>query len=200
MEVLNKKKTFRQQEIVDCVRNIITSKGIKSLTIRAIADELGVTDGALYRHFKSKNEIIALLIDDIEESLLAAIQGAAEKSNTPWDKLKNIFVSHLSYSEQRKGISFIVINETLSIKDRSLQKKMFAVIHKYLKTIKAILADGARKGVIRKDVNLTLASVTFLGMVQSLVTFWALSGYRYSLRKERLDDMLNVYKRGICFK
>lgn len=197
---MEKKTTLRQQEIVNSARRLIITKGMENLTVREIAKDLKITDGALYRHFKSKKEILSLLIDDIEETLLAAINEAASRSKEPLQKLEDIFLSHLSYAEQRKGISFIVINKTLSIKDKSLQKKMFGVINKYLKTIKMILSEGITLGKFRNGMNLDSASIVFLGMVQSMVTLWGLSGYRYALRKDHLEEMFNLYKVGIIAK
>lgn len=193
-----KEATLRQQEIIDCARKIITTQGIENLTIREIADDLDVTDGALYRHFKSKKEIISLLIDDIEETLFSAIESAKQEASDPTTKLTNIFLSHVSYAEQRKGISFIVINEALSMKDRNLQRKMFKVIHKYIKRIKDIIEDGVKTGKFRKEINLNSASIVFFGMVQSMVTLWVLSGLKYSLKQSRLYDMLNIYMKGIA--
>lgn len=190
-------RTVRQQEIVDSARRIIIADGIEKLTVRGIAGDLKITDGALYRHFKSKNQIISLLIEDIEKTLLETIQSAARQSEAPQDRLKSIFLSHLSYVEQRKGVSFIVINETLSIKDRSLRKQMFGVVNKYLKTIKAILDEGIRAGSFRRGINKDAAAITFLGMVQSMVTLWGLSGYRYALRRDRLGNMFDVFQKGI---
>ena len=78
--------TVRQREIIIAARAVIFSRGIENLTVREIAKELNITNAALYKHFKSKNEIISLLIDDIEESLLSAFkrppikQGGSYKS------------------------------------------------------------------------------------------------------------------------
>jgi len=189
--------SVRQQKIVDAARKIISSKGIEKLTVREIANELKVTDGALYRHFRSKKEIISLLIDNIEITLLAVIDEAAKKLNDPMQNIKEILLSHLSYAEQRKGITFILINETLGLKDKSLQRKMFKVINKYLKMIKAILVEGIDLGIFRKDLDVTSASIIFFGMVQSIVTLWALSGFKYSLRKGRIDELLRIYMKGV---
>lgn len=193
------KYTDKQKEIVESVRRIISAKGIESLTIHQIAKDLGVTDGALYRHFKSKNEIIGLLIEDIERTLLDTIKTAAGKINNPINKLENILSSHLSYAEQRKGMSFIVINETLNLQDRNLKRRMLKVIHAYLKEIKAILIDGAGAGKIRKEIDFVSASIAFFGMVQSMVTLWALSGFRYSLKKRYLK-LFDIYKKGVIVK
>jgi len=190
-------RTPRQQEIVNAARKIITSQGTKSLTVRQIARELKITDGALYRHFTTKNDIIRLLIGDIESTLLNNIQESAKKSDDPLQKLKDIFFSHLSYAEQRKGITFIIINETLSMKDKKLQKKMHEVVRKYLKTIEAIFSKGVNSGTFRKNLNVASASLAFFGMVQATVTIWALGGFDSSLMKNRLNELFDIYKRGV---
>ena len=191
-------RTPRQQEIVNAARKIISSGGTKSLTVRQIAKELKITDGALYKHFDTKNDIIRLLIGDIEDTLLNNIQKAAQKSDDPLEKLKSIFFSHLSYAEQRKGLTFIIINETLSMKDKRLQEKMYKVVHTYLKTIETIVSKGINSGRFRNDLNAVSASVAFFGIVQATVTIWALSGFHPSLmRSNRLNELFDIYKRGI---
>ncbi len=186
--------TGRQREIVIAARAVIFSKGIEKLTVREIAKELKITNAALYKHFKSKNEIISLLINDIEENLLSAIQRAASKMGDPLQKLEGIFLSHLSYSEQMKGTSFTVINQVSGLKNAHLKRKMFRVLNKYLKTIKAIVVEGMESGVFRKDIDPNSASIVFFGTLQSMVTLWCLSGYRFSLRKAHFNQMLGIYK------
>ena len=197
---MSNNSTIRQQRIIKSARAVIFSKGIERLTVREIAKELKMTNGALYRHFKSKSEIISLLIDDIEDTLLSAIQEAANKTNDPLQKLESIFQSHLSYSEQMKGTSFTVINQVSALKDKKLKKKMLGVLHKYLKTIKGIVVQGVESGIFRKDIDPTSASIVFLGTIQSIVTLWCLSGYKHSLRKAHLGSMMDIYKGWLVVK
>lgn len=198
--MINKKPKYcspKQHEIVEIARKIITTQGIERLTIREIAKDLKLTDGALYRHFKSKREIINLLIEDIENTLLNTIENAAKKADRPQNKLKNIFLSHISYAEQRKGVSFIVINETLSLQDKTMQNKMFRVVEKYLDKIEEILTEGVSSRAFSKNIDIESASIAFFGMVQSLVTIWALSGYKYSLRKKHIKNIFDIYIKGL---
>ncbi len=191
--------TVNQHKIVEAARKIIVSRGMDNLTIREIASELKLTDGALYRHFKSKKEIISLLIDDIEKTLLATVDAAAKKSDEPLKKLENIFLSHISYSKQRKGVSFIVINETLSLKDKSLQRKMFNVIGRYLEKIRQILKEGVSAGSFRRNVDISSASIVFFGIIQAQVMLWAMSGYQYSFKKTSIEHLLDIFEKGIMF-
>lgn len=193
-------RTIKQQGIIKSARAVIFLKGIERLTVREIAKELKVTNSALYRHFKSKDEIISLLIEDIEDTLLSAIQEAANKDVGPLQKLESIFMSHMSYSEQMKGTSFTVINQVSGLKDSRLKKKMLEVLNKYLKTIKEIVAQGIETGIFRKEINPTSASIVFFGTIQSMVTLWCLSGYKHSLRRSQCTQMLDIYKSWLVIK
>ena len=197
---MSRKRTVSQQKIIDAARHIIITRGMEKLTVREIAAELDITNGALYRHFKGKKEIISLLIDDIAETLLSAIDEAASKTQKPLEKLENIFWSHLSYVEKRKGVSFIVINNTLSMKDKGLQNKVYGVIDQYLERIRKILNEGIKNGDFRANLNLEAASTIFFGIIQSTVTLWGLSDYKHSLGKERMEESFNFFEKAILAK
>jgi AcrR family transcriptional regulator len=196
-KAISAKKSLRQQEIVRAVRTIITEKGMESLTVRTIADKLGVTDGSLYRHFKSKHDILFLLIQEIGQTLLQAVDGSIPQGKDPVEKLERIFFTHLSYAQQRKGISFIVIMETINLKDRRLQRQMWGVIDQYLERIRGILKEGVRLGKFKSNLDIVTASVAFFGMIQSLVTIWSLSNYKVLLSTERLKQAFSIFKNGI---
>ncbi len=197
---MSKLRTVRQQKIIDASRRIIILKGMEKLTVREIAKELGITDGALYRHFKGKKQIISLLIDDIEETLLSAIDEAASTTENPLKKLENVFWSHLSYVEKRKGVSFIVINNILGMKDKYLQNKIYSLINQYLKRIKKILNEGIKKGLFRKSLDIEAASTAFFGIIQSKVTLWGLSDYKYSIGNEHMAGSFDFFEKGILAK
>ena len=189
--------TRGQQVIIDAAKKIIISKGFENLTIRAIAKEISVTEGALYRHFKSKHEIISLLIDDVEASLLTVIEKPARSGAGPVEKLRKIFLSHLSNAEQRKGMTLIVINESLMIRDKKIKKKMLKVMSRYQEILKAVLREGIKLKKINKNVDVDAAGITFFGMVQAAVIFWALSDFSYHLKSKTLDRMFDQYVKGL---
>jgi len=193
-------RTSSQQAIVDAAKRIIISKGLENLTIRLIAREISVTEGALYRHFKSKHEIISLLIDDIESSLLTAIERPAFSSVGPVEKLKRIFRSHISNAEQRKGMTLIIINESFTLRDRKIKKKMLVVMSRYQEILKSVLQEGIKLKKINRNVDVDAAGIAFFGMVQSAVTFWALSDFSYRLKGRTLDRMFEQYVKGISSK
>ena len=55
--------SVRQLEIIDAAGRILTASGVSGLTIKNLANEMKFSEGAIYRHFTSKEEIIIALLD-----------------------------------------------------------------------------------------------------------------------------------------
>jgi AcrR family transcriptional regulator len=170
---------------------LIIQYGSENVTVRRLAEAIGVTGGAIYRHFKSKKEILLFLVDHIEENLI----GETEKrylAQKPLVFLEKILKDHLSSIEQRRGVSFLVIAEIISLGDRRLNRKIFEVLNKYLGLIKGIISKGIESGEIREDLNPDTAAKIFFGMIQGLVTIWYLGNYNFVLEEEK-ESMWDIF-------
>jgi AcrR family transcriptional regulator len=179
-----KQTAVRQKEIVMAARKLIVTYGSENVTVRKIAHEIGVSEGAIYKHFKSKKAILFLLVDDMENILNADIDQKITGRIGTLEKLENIIIGHISGIEQRKGVTFQVIAEIVSLGDRDLNKKITEAINKYLRRIELILADGVKSGIIRPDINLESAARLYFGMTQGIVNIWALNRYQFSLTSQ----------------
>lgn len=173
----------RQRQIVEAARKIIATRGMGSLTIRQIAGEVGISNANVYSHFATKNDVLLLLIDDIEKTLLDAVERAVSEKQQPLEMLENALKSHLSYTEQRRGVSLIVIAETLHLADKELRKRMFEVVNRYVARIRDLVAEGVQSGQVRQDVDLDTAALLFFALVHATATLWALSGFRFPLAR-----------------
>ena len=186
----------RQKQIVAAARRLIVKYGSEHVTIRKMAKETGVSEGAIYRHFKSKNDILSFLIDDIEEALSSDIEKNYRGKLGSLEILEKIITDHMSSIEQRKGVAFQVIAEIISLGDKKLNKKIYGVIERYITRIKVILADGVNQGVIRPNVDLDSAAILFFGMTQGLVNVWALSQYNFNLQ-QKYQGVWEVFRESI---
>jgi hypothetical protein len=81
-------------------------------------------------------------------------------------------------------VSFQVIAEIISLGDKKLNKKVFAVISNYTMHIKDVLEKGVKAGILKQDIDIEGAANLYFGMIQGLVNTWALSQYSYDLEKK----------------
>ena len=185
----------RQKEIIDAARKLVSKYGSEHLTVKRIAAEVGITQGAIYRHFKSKRDILSFLAEHIQDNLIGDIQKGIEssRSHKPVEILENVLRNHLSSIAQREGISFQVIAEIISLGDKKLSKKIHGIINNYTSQIKDILSAGVKAGEVRNDIDLDAAAVMFFGMVQGLVSIWTLSNHEFKLQ-EKSDPLWKVFR------
>jgi len=174
---------LRRKQIIDALRKLIIEYGSENVTVRRIAKEIGVSQGAIYRHFKSKREILSFLVDYIEETLLGDVEKSDPRSST-LQFLENILRNHISAIEQRKGISFLVVAEIVSLGDKRLNRKIFEVLKNYMSHVKEIMAQGVKSGEIKPGTDPEMAATIFFSIIQGLVTIWALSNYSFSLEEK----------------
>jgi AcrR family transcriptional regulator len=186
----------RQKQIVSAARRLIVKYGSEHVTVRRMAKEIGVTEGAIYRHFRSKSDVLAFLIDDIEQTLIGDIEKNDKKGLPTSTILGKIMIDHISAIQQRKGVSFQVIAEIISLGDKKLNKKIYGVLEKYIGLVKGILETGIEKGFIRKDTDLDSASLLFFSMTQGLVNLWALSHYEFDLQT-KYRSLWSVYCQAV---
>src|SRR5690606_10615788 len=84
--------TDRQIEIMDAATNRISKFGIQNLTNKTFAADNGLSEPALYRHFKSKNQILWSLLEYFKTEMENRIQSIPfEASTSEADKLRVIF-------------------------------------------------------------------------------------------------------------
>jgi AcrR family transcriptional regulator len=188
------KTELRQQQIIEAAAKLIFKSGSEHLTVRRIADEVGITEGAIYRHFKSKKSILSFLLIHIEEILLRDI--STEKASAvpvTLSTIEKIIGNHFSAIDLRKGFSFQVIAEIISLGDRELNKQASQTIDKYISRLKDLLKGGVRDGAIRRDIDLDAAATLLFALIQGLVNIWALSDCSFRLT-EKYKSLWKIYR------
>ena len=73
---------IRQDQIIDAARKLVVKHGSEHVTVGKIAKEVGISEGAIYRHFKSKGEVLSGLADRIADDLLGDIKNHIYTNST----------------------------------------------------------------------------------------------------------------------
>jgi AcrR family transcriptional regulator len=186
----------RKEQIVNAARKLVIKVGSENVTVRRIAEEVGFSEAAVYRHFRSKKDILYLLVENIETSLISdlAIGGRQEG-----DVLETILLRHLSFIEMRRGISFQVIAEIISLGDKRLNRRIYDTIEKYIEKLKTILVKEVSKGKLRRDIDVDATAFIIFSVVQGLSNIWTLSNYSFD-PKEKFNVVLSTLRKGILVK
>ncbi|MEW6665635.1 MAG: TetR/AcrR family transcriptional regulator [Thermodesulfobacteriota bacterium] len=186
----------RKRQIIDAARKLMIKYGSEHITIRRLAKEVRITEAAIYRHFKSKRDILSFLTEHITESMLVEIGRTADGPIPSLEVIHATLRNHLSIIEQRKGMSFQILAEIISFGDKRLNRQIAEFIEKYVYRLEIMLYEGVSAGLVRSDVNLSSAALLLFGMIQGLVNVWAINNYGFDL-VEKFASLWEVFKKSV---
>lgn len=195
---LRKRETteVRQQQITEAALHVIGQKGISGATTAEIAAATGISEGNLYRHFRSKEEIIKAIIDKIGTDLSSILTSATEIDD-PVKKLELIFKRHISYIEGHVGIPRTIFSEETIVVNENLRVKIGITISNYFQGVKKIVEQGQRDGLIDLEMDSLAIVSMFIGTIHFLVTRWMMSNFSLVLTDE-VDGLWKNIEKAIC--
>jgi AcrR family transcriptional regulator len=159
------KKHTKLPEILRAALNLFTEKGIHATTTKDIAKRAGVSEGALYRHFSSKQELaedlyithLSYFTAQLERSVLAA-QTLKERLDALVDGCFRFF------DEDRTLFTYLILSEHNELGRTS--RKIRHLRH----LVRDILVDGRKAGEVREG-DLELYSAMIIGMIIRVAIF-----------------------------
>jgi AcrR family transcriptional regulator len=183
--MLEKKSTrVRKEEIVRAALEVVGRKGVRALTIAAIADSAGMSEANIYRHFGGKDEIFAALAEFIGSAVMGKAATIAGGSQKPLEKLETIFFSHISLIAEHPGIPRFVFSDDVHLGHRNIADKLALRIGNYIETITGVIAAAIAEGELKPGLSPRETALTLLGMIQFTALRWTISSASFEIRPE----------------
>ena len=156
----------RRAATVETVIGLAAATNPADITTAQIAAQMGVTQGALFRHFADKQAIWAAVMDWTATTLLARFD--AVTGVTPIERLRAMFATHIDFVVTHPGVPRILFGELQ--RDGDAQGKMCvrALMAAYRERVTNLLTEAKAQSRIAEGVDISDASTMFLGMVQGL--------------------------------
>jgi len=187
--------TERQIEIMKAATNRIDEFGIQNLTIKTLAEDIGLSEPALYRHFKSKNEILLSLLEFFNLEIKGKIKNyAVVDDGAEPDMLRSIFQSQLSTFEKNPAIISVIFAESIFQYDESLSDKVAEIMQFMHKTIENNISNGQAKGYYSKIVDVNTATIIVTGSMRMAVMKWKLYGSKSNLVNDGMVVLNGILK------
>ncbi len=173
--------TERQQQIINASMELISEKGIQGLTIKNLSQKIGITEAAIYRHYKSKAHILTHILDTFEVGSKNVFNNSNLK---PFERIEYIFSSHFKMFSKNKALAAVVFSEELFRNMTVLKNKVRDIINENNKNIILIIQEGQQGGNIRKDLPAKHLAIMIMGPLRLLVKKWELNNYSFNLVAE----------------
>ncbi len=159
---------IRQEEIKKALLQIIDSEGLHNLSTRKLAEKVGVTEGALFRHFRSKRDMIISIIDEVEAVLMKSLQGIAMSDASSQERLFKFLCAHVRYLIEHKGITMLLFSEAANSGDPELKSRMLNILNTQKQLAKKIVQDGIVAGEWDSSLQVENVAMLYMGIPISL--------------------------------
>jgi AcrR family transcriptional regulator len=178
--VTKKLKTeIRQDLILREALKMLGRQGLEEFRIADLADKVGLVPSGIYRHFKSKDDIVNAVLDFAHDSLLANVQSVYQESSDAIERLKKLLELHLRLILENPGIPRLVFSEVIFADKARGKAKVREILHSYLAKIQELIRLGQNEGQIRLDLGPRTGAVMFLGLIVPLVILVQVTGGKF---------------------
>jgi len=140
--MIGKTKINRREHILKVLTIELEKKLGLPITISSLANSVGVSEAALYRHFPSKSKMFESLIAITEDSIFVLINRALDEESDPTKCCEKIIYIALSFFERNPGITRIFIGDVLLGENEQLHFKVMQFFEKIESQIRQILRES----------------------------------------------------------
>lgn len=157
-------KTPRRQQILEALAAMLEASPGARITTAALANQVGVSEAALYRHFPSKSKMFEGLIEFIEETLFSQVNLILTNEDDAFTRCEKILFLLLIFCEKNPGITRILTGDALAGETERLRQRVVQLFDRLETQLKQIFRDvEVRHGMhfsmsVATMVNLLLAA------------------------------------------
>ncbi len=161
-------------DIIDAAARLFSKKGFSATTIRDVAAEVGRTQGSLYYHVRSKEDIFIKMYEMVLEEFMEHVEEAMQGSDTSTETIRSFIRAALQYTAMNQDYTTILLDEFKSLPEE--HKEMVSARRDKLdRIIDETLAAGMQDGEFRQ-VDIRLTRLALWGMINYVNKWYSPSG------------------------
>jgi len=186
----------RQASLVEAALRMAAERSPADITTAELASAVGISQGAVFKHFASKEAIWLALLDWTTDTLMTRLQATAghappaakairdtapkgtavTTSPSALPALQAVFLAHVDFVIDYPGVPRVIFQELQSPGETALKSRVRGLMLRYRQLLMQLLQQAEQQRTIGADTDLQAAVVLFIGAVQGLVMQAMISG------------------------
>ena len=168
--------------IFDATLHISNRKGFRAMSMRDLSNETGLSMGALYAYFSSKDELLEMLQRQGRTVTRRILEECIESEENTLNKLRTAIRTHLYVSEAMQPWFFFSYMETKNLAKKEGKKAIASELYTE-KVFSDIISQGQEEGIfLPRDHQLTA------GVIKAMLQDWYLKRWKYDTRNVSVDQ------------
>ena len=172
----------KRDAIFDAAVRVFAEKGFHSATMDEIAALAGIGKGSIYRHFKSKNELLTRLLEEKYREIIDRISGIFSSERDVLSQIQEMIEVWVTFIEDNHVVYRLIQGEAISKRDGGGDMFYDYLITRLPMFKERIIAFNRDRKI--KTTNFYTTFYGILGFIDGVVQKWFRSGMSYPLRDE----------------
>ena len=176
----------RKESVILTAIEIIDELGIQKLSTRELAKRQGISEGTLFRHFKTKNHILLAVLDYFTKYDSDIFDSVKLKKLKPKEAITFFVDSYVTYYENYPAITAMTQIYAVLSYENDLTHKINNLLDDRKKFLRQVIEDGQKAGEIRPDSDSDVLADIIIGTCGTICLTWRMGGRKFPLRDKTL--------------
>lgn len=159
----------RQSATVEAVVHLCAEQDPSTLTTARIADEVGLSQGALFKHFPNKSSLWESVAGWVAGQLTTRVFSVADQHEQADKALEAMFLAHIGFIARHPGIPRLMLGELQKPGNQPAKRIIRQTLAFYRQKVVALLHLGIEQKCISQTIDTDAAAVLYIGAIQGLV-------------------------------
>lgn len=189
----------RQSSLVQAALRLAAAGSPAEVTTGALAAAVGITQGAVFRHFENKEAIWIAVLDWVHEALMARLRARAQphsEQGRALQALQAVFMDHVEFVQTYPGVPRLIFQELQHAGPTPLKERVQELMSAYRELVGGLLEQARSERSIGADTDTQAATALFVGAVQGLVMQCLMAGSLDCI-KQQAGAVYEIYARGL---
>ena len=174
----------RQLEIIEVAGKILTASGVGGLTIKNLAKEMKFSESAIYRHFRSKEEIIISLLEYLATSMDERYKKAVSIEQTPEEKFAALFQNQFSFFKKNPHFVVAVFSDGLMEESQRVNETILKIMGVKMKHLMPIILEGQQKKSFTNTITSDELMHIVMGTFRLQMFKWRVANFQFDISKK----------------
>lgn len=139
------KTLSRKDEIISVAANLFKEKGYSAVSVRDIADQMGMKAASLYNHISSKQEILSILVMTLARTFTHGMNEVMDADGTPLEKIKQLIELHIDITVNSSEALAALNNDWMHLENQDFTD-FVQMREDYEENFRAIIKAGIDQG------------------------------------------------------
>ncbi len=171
----------RKAQIIDEAMRLAAELGPDRMTTQKLADAVGITQAAIFRHFPNKSEIWQAVADRIGSAMPAKL---VESDAPPLDRLRAIVERQFQFIVKTPSIPAILYSRELHAENEPLRQQFSALVTRRQALFAKLFKEANEAGDFSNDIAPEDAARLVLAFIQGMAMRWSMEERRFNLVKD----------------